>query len=66
MIGRKILIVLACAGFLAACQTSSEGYAGRECAAEGKADGSQAHKNCVKATYAHDRAVSNRYAGGGP
>ena len=66
MISREILLALACAALLAACQTSPSGYAERACKAEGRTKDSHAYKNCVDTTYARDRAISNRYASGGP
>ncbi len=63
--------LLAAIGFaclLAACQTSTAGFAGRQCEADGQVKDTQAFRNCVDAIYARERVIASRYrnAGGGP
>ncbi len=60
-----LLIAIGFACLLAACQSSTSGYAGRQCEADGQVKDTQAFRKCVDAIYARDRAIANRRKGGG-
>ncbi len=61
-----LLVAIGFACLLAACQTSTAGYAGRQCEADGQVRDTQAFRNCVDAIYAENRAFMRRRGGGGP
>ncbi len=56
-----LLVAIGFACLLAACQTSTAGYAGRQCEAEGQVRGTQAFRNCVDAIYASNRTLMILY-----
>ncbi len=56
-----LLVAIGFACLLAACQTNTAGYAGRQCEADGQARDTQAFRNCVDAIYARDELIMNRY-----
>ncbi len=52
-----VLVAIGFACLLAACQTSTAGFAGRQCEADGQVKDTQAFRNCVDAIYASERAL---------
>ena len=56
-----LLVAIGFACLLAACQTSTAGYAGGQCEADGQVRDTQAFSDCVNATYARDHALMNRF-----
>ena len=66
MTSHGMLLALACAVLLGACQSNPSGYVERQCEASGLARDVEAFRNCVQTTYAQDRAFANRYMDGGP
>ncbi len=61
-----VLVAIGFACLLAACQTSTAGYAGRQCEADGQVRDTQEFRNCVDAIYAENQAFMHRFGGYGP
>ena len=62
----RLLVAIGFACVLTACQTSTAGYAGRQCEAEGQVRDTQEFRNCVDAIYAENLAFMRRRGGRGP
>ncbi len=62
--GLLVAIGLTC--LLAACQTSTAGWAGRQCEADGQVRDTQEFRNCVDVIYAENLAFMRERGGRGP
>ena len=55
-------VAIGAACLLAGCQTTTAGYAGGQCEAEGQVRDTQAFRDCIDAIYAREQALTSRWS----